>query len=490
MLHLIMKLRVALLTVLVILYPIPQDAHANPIKLEGYLIQLDFYTDSDWTTFILKTSGKINHLDYEFTNPQYGDISVSQNQSSVSINVQKKGYDQTPVMMSIHFLLTTIDPTLKTAIFKGGIGLTNVKFYVINELTIPFESLSHAFTLNKQDTNPFYGSIDGSNLRPYGFDLNSLTLPIEPLVLACYYPWYSTPSGPGGFWDHWSDVSSNDSGLSINFPLIGAYDSQDPQIVTTHIQMAKLAGIDGFLCSWSGIQTNGDKALRVLLESSDYHNYSIAVYYESLRNIFEPVLDQNQIIEELVYITKNYSKSSSYLHVDGKPVIFIYQAETMGRSPDFWREIRIELEKKVGQVILVGEFRDMNYYNVFDGSQIYIELNQTEHQLINEKIKQNRELFIPESWSEIVNSVRMNNSLTFTRKITVGTVIPGYDDTEIRDPGQIVSRNGMKTYRSYWDYVQMNDPDWVMITSWNEWHEGTEIEPSMEHRFNYLIERL
>lgn len=42
------------------------------------------------------------------------------------------------------------------------------------------------------------------------------------------------------------------------------------------------------------------------------------------------------------------------------------------------------------------------------------------------------------------------------------------------------------TYASYWDIVEEIGPHSILITSWNEWHEGTEIEPSREYGFEYI----
>jgi len=37
-----------------------------------------------------------------------------------------------------------------------------------------------------------------------------------------------------------------------------------------------------------------------------------------------------------------------------------------------------------------------------------------------------------------------------------------------------------------WNAAIKADPDWVMITSFNEWHKGTEIEPSIEYGEKYV----
>jgi hypothetical protein len=66
------------------------------------------------------------------------------------------------------------------------------------------------------------------------------------------------------------------------------------------------------------------------------------------------------------------------------------------------------------------------------------------------------------------------------------TVIPGYDDTKIRHPGLKMDRQNGQVYRLLWQAMLDSKPDWVLITSWNEWHEGSEIEPSLEYGDAYL----
>jgi hypothetical protein len=60
--------------------------------------------------------------------------------------------------------------------------------------------------------------------------------------------------------------------------------------------------------------------------------------------------------------------------------------------------------------------------------------------------------------------------------------MPGYDDSHIgRESPKIISRENGALYKKLWKAAGKANPDWVLITSFNEWHEGTEIEPSIEY---------
>ena len=50
----------------------------------------------------------------------------------------------------------------------------------------------------------------------------------------------------------------------------------------------------------------------------------------------------------------------------------------------------------------------------------------------------------------------------------------------------LVPRRDGATYDETWETALALRPAWVVIASWNEWHEGSEIEPSKEHGDRYL----
>jgi hypothetical protein len=68
-------------------------------------------------------------------------------------------------------------------------------------------------------------------------------------------------------------------------------------------------------------------------------------------------------------------------------------------------------------------------------------------------------------------------------KIQCLTVMPGYNDTKVPGrplPRPIVERYGADMLAASWRSAIKASPDWVLVTSFNAWNDGTEIEPSRQ----------
>jgi hypothetical protein len=72
---------------------------------------------------------------------------------------------------------------------------------------------------------------------------------------------------------------------------------------------------------------------------------------------------------------------------------------------------------------------------------------------------------------------------TGKRRIWVATVSPGYDDRQLKD-GRIPrtsDRDNGRYYDRQWQAAIDLRADWVVVTSWNEWMENTQIESSVRY---------
>jgi hypothetical protein len=82
-----------------------------------------------------------------------------------------------------------------------------------------------------------------------------------------------------------------------------------------------------------------------------------------------------------------------------------------------------------------------------------------------------------------------NNASKLTHlenKTFIATVVPGFNNTATESAPQVVDRRDGTHYALYWLIAKACSPDGYAITSFNEWHEGTEIEPSREYGYQYI----
>jgi glycoprotein endo-alpha-1,2-mannosidase len=272
----------------------------------------------------------------------------------------------------------------------------------------------------------------------------------DRLVLAFYYPWYGRLDGPSARWYHWAP--NGPLYASTNTPALGMYDSNDSTVVRQHIRWAKAAGIDGFISSWWGPRSFEERSLGTLLGVAEQENFRVTVIVESGFNA-------DRLRADLQGLLATHAKRSIWLRKDGKPVLFIYDRLMNRFTPADFTRIFAGLG-----AFTIADGLDPVRAAPFDGVFSYGPVQDAAGYM--------RDLPAQQAAHEAAG------------RLLVAAVVPGYDDHVIRQPPRILPRENGAFYRSMWKAAAV--ADWVTVTSWNEWHEGTEIEPSVEYGYNYL----
>ncbi len=438
-------------------------------ELKVFPVTIEIETQSDWTTVTIEG---LSISKYEVVEgARAPDLRVSAGGSTVSIG--KRQYDTTRVVVDVEGYIAFAGDAVEVVVDKGDLEYTTVRVYTVVE-----GARKLVWNFTNSGVVPGSGGVNTRRARLPVSALAGAELRVrvrEPavpkMVLAFYYPWYGNPQGVSGRWYHWDMVSYREIGTATDYPLLGPYDSWDPRVVRSHIRMAKAAGIDGFVSSWWGPGTFEDEAFARMLDVAAEEGFKLTIYYESVRE-----LTADQISAELAYVLKRYSGHPAFLRFEGRPVIFVYAVGAYQRSPSFWRGVIERAENSSGvKAVWIADTFDTAYLSVFDGLHTYNPIWISDH--LSTYLREAR----------LVKSyVGVPSGGEVVRKLWVATVNPGYDDRKIRKPGTYVPREGGAYYRRTWEAALASEPDAVLICTWSEWHEGTEVEPSREYGFAYL----
>jgi len=291
-------------------------------------------------------------------------------------------------------------------------------------------------------------------------------------VLAFYYTWYGVPQVSGN-WYHWDEGGHfpndvNEDGYpdfgTTNHPSHGPYDSNDPHTIRRHLKWCEEAGIDGLLATWWGQGQYHDNALKVVLKEATESSTKISIYYEIV-----PQSGVTGAVDDFRYILKNYGKHPGFFNENGKPVVFVY-GRAMGQlNLEQWAEVLKQIRSEY-EALFIADTGSAELISLFDGGHTYNPVGLVVQQADMDA-----------HYRGLVQTCRSTN------KIACATVIPGYDDSNIgRKQILVANRRGGELYKSLWSKAEQSNPDWILITSFNEWHEGSEIEPSIESGKLYL----
>jgi hypothetical protein len=283
----------------------------------------------------------------------------------------------------------------------------------------------------------------------------------SPLVLAFYYNWFDENT--------WTLEKMSD------FPVT-LYNSRDRETVVHHITQAREAGIDAFVVAWYGPQVEGNQTetnLALLLEVADDTAFRVSVEFGPDSPFIH---SQQDVVDALRHVLQIHAQHPSFLRVEGRPVIFFWRLDDIPLAPgqtslEAWQAVRDQVDAD-HESIWIAEGVEVEYQQVFDGHHLYsVAWSEDVHQTLSD-------------WGY---RIRRYNARHGTDKLWVATVMPGYDDLKTgRDDAFVREREDGQFYRDTWQAAMDSRADWVVITSWNEWVEGSQIEPSVSYGNLYL----
>ncbi|HLV80124.1 MAG TPA: hypothetical protein VKT32_07555, partial [Chthonomonadaceae bacterium] len=175
-------------------------------------------------------------------------------------------------------------------------------------------------------------------------DLPSKTAARPPLLMAHYMPWFQADPQRHSWGWHWTMnhfhpdqlVDGRPEAASHYFPLIGLYDSGDPDLLECHAQWMKLAGIDGVIIDWYGlddlydyaqIQRNTQRLVAVLERARlrfavCYEDQTVPKLIANHRLAPQDAVAHGQALLE--WLQAHWFASPAYLRLDDRPVLLVF----------------------------------------------------------------------------------------------------------------------------------------------------------------------
>ena len=433
---------------------------ASPVVY--YTLRFELSTTSDWSTLVFSDPRLLAmHVINQSGPPAHFSASLT------SIALGQPCADALScgtVTATVDYALaaTSLDQPLSCSLEKGAWNSSNLQVSVVL-------ANGQAQTLLKVTHNGYVAVFP--NAVPATVDLSPLKsispsqgpqFSTGPLVWAIYYPWYGLD---GWSWPRYSDNPS--------IP----YASTDPVAIARQVAQAQAAGVDGFICSWAGpTGWLGPEPMDTLLGIASQRGFKVTVYLEILDTNGKPQ-PASVISAWIAYLISTYGNNPAFYKFNGKPLIVVWASTSV--TLDAWGSIFSSLHGQGLDASYIAMGYDTSALSLFDGLHQYA-------------VSGIPNLAATEASVGVAVHGYPLLAATPSPKIWAATVQPGFDNRAFAAavPGAgtpaVYDRANGALYRSTIDAALGSNPDWVIITSWNEWNENTEIEPSVFYGDLYL----
>ncbi|MFO1478108.1 MAG: glycoside hydrolase family 71/99-like protein [Verrucomicrobiota bacterium] len=312
----------------------------------------------------------------------------------------------------------------------------------------------------------------------------------DKTVMAYYMPWFTARPFRDEWGWHWTmghfdpdrrSASGQREIASWYYPLIGPYDSSDPVVLEYHVLLMKLAGIDGVMVDWYGSAdhldygVNNEATVR-LFEFTRKAGLSFAICYED--QTIQHLIDDKNLAPgdaiahaqgEMRYLQEHFFRDPSYLRLKGQPVLLNFGPQYFLASSN-WDAIFSVLEPTNRPAFFTEDNRVPAGAGAFDWPPMWIsQAPGTGGVLSGAALKTYLADFEQKasSWPAFVSSA-------FARFHDI------YQRAGVRNYWGYLGDRGGDTFRETLSHSLTNSAPIVQLVTWNDFGEGTMVEPTEE----------
>lgn len=328
-----------------------------------------------------------------------------------------------------------------------------------------------------------------------------------------YYPWYR--SDP---WEHWDEAARRppEDIAATSYPHLGPYDSLDARVIEQHARWIADSGVGAVNLSWWGRDSSTDRAAHLVMDVMAHHDIHVTFHLEPYRD------DRaGHYPADIAYLLREYGDRRGW-------DAFLLLEDARGRSGPVFKSFRTILPERVtdchGQVFAVPDYTpDDQWRRQTDAVRRAWAGTFDRVTLLADSLDMGRTLasgfdgiaiydnFVaPDTWPSWAEAAAAAG-LVFSFNVN-----PGYDGVVLRDvppdscyrpapfaPGgrefdwaQDAAREEASALSharidASWDatLALQTEPDstnaqrgffLVYVNSFNEWHEGHQVEPALD----------
>ena len=250
------------------------------------------------------------------------------------------------------------------------------------------------------------------------------------------------------------------------------YNSGDSAQIHSQVEDMISRGVDGAIAAWYGASnTSIEGATQLLKTEAEAHagKFQFAIMEDTGALGSAAVANgcdvTDQLISDLTYIASQYESSPAYMRVNGRPVIFFFFVDA------FYIDWNRVVSSIPGNPLLLFQGPDGLTRQISDGGFSWV--------LINSNDPFDPELAAQDTFYQAAQKA--------SGRLAFGSVYKGFNDTLAtwgtnRVIQQECGQTWLKTFSEVGKfYTSNNQLPAIQIATWNDYEEGTAIEPGIDN---------